>query len=278
MMKQYGEACVMRRRISAFAAAATIMTALIAASCAQTSVASAAKTKPSTPTTAASARIEQKIGDSLRKGSPVFLYFYSDTIKDSKDSLPEVKKAARGGKAEVFEIKAEDSAALRGAYDVQFVPTVFLLRPETGLDAVWVVDIQEKDLSAALSAPAKPNDYQKAISGSLKKKRPHLTFFMADWCGYCMRLLPEVNKFKREYSDCVDVTMVDVDKAPKMVDPHMATGIPVTLLSDGNGVFRLRTGYPHGYDRFTQFYDTLGVDMKSCRKEVKDDGKSGGKS
>ncbi|HOC90815.1 MAG TPA: thioredoxin domain-containing protein [bacterium] len=269
----------MRRRTSAIAAAAVIVMA-IAMWGAQLSEASKEKSKPAKPAPAASAsaRIEQKVGDSLRKGTPVILYFYSDTIKDSRDSLPAVKKAARGGKAEVFEIKAEDNTALRGAYDVQFVPTVFLLRPETGLDAVWVVDIQEKEISSALAAPAKPNEYQKSISNSLKKKRPHLTFFMADWCGYCMRLMPEINRFKREYADCVDVTAVDVDKAPKMVDPHMATGIPVTLLSDGNGVFRLRTGYPHGYDRFTQFYDTLGVDMKSCRKEVKDDGKSGGKS
>lgn len=206
-----------------------------------------------------------RIGNTLRKGRPVFLYFYSDMIDDSLDQKPMVERVAKEKRAEVITIKAEDLPALRNAYEVNYVPTVFLIRPEAGLVAQWVVDIPENELSRALKAKITPNEKQKEIAQAIKDGKPQLVFFMAQWCGYCQALLPEVMKFKTSYSDCVKIVTVDVVQFSTMQDPYMIQGIPVILLADGNGILSHRTGYPAGYDRFKEVFEDMGVDLKSCK-------------
>jgi thiol-disulfide isomerase/thioredoxin len=207
----------------------------------------------------------EKIGIALRKGHPVFLYFYSDSIDDSLEQKPMVERVAKENGAEVFMIKAEDLPALRSSYEVNYVPTVFLIRPEAGLVDQWVVDMSESDLSRAIKAKINPNEKQKEVAQAIKDGKPQLMFFMAKWCGYCQATLPEVMKFKNSYSGCVRIVTVDVDEFPRMQDPYTIQGIPVILLTDGNGIFADRTGYPSDYNTFKKTFEDMGVDLKSCK-------------
>jgi thiol-disulfide isomerase/thioredoxin len=210
--------------------------------------------------------LEQKIGNSLKKGRPVFLYFYSDAIDDSLDQKPVVEKAAKANGADVYAVKTDDYPNLRYAYEVQYVPTVFLIRPDAGLTEMWAVDMEGADLVRALKAKINPNEKQKEIAQAIKDNKPQLIFFMSEWCGYCKATMPEVQKLKSGFPGCVRVVIIDTEEYPEMQDPYMVQGVPVILLAGGAGVFSLRTGYPAGYDEFLETFESMGVDMKKCGK------------
>jgi thiol-disulfide isomerase/thioredoxin len=219
------------------------------------------------------AGIADTIGDVLRADNPVFVYFYSAGIKDSLDQLDTVKKVAKKGNAEVVTVKSEDMPAPYYAYDGQYMPTVILLRPEAGLTNFWEMDLPEEEMAAAVSHKIQPNEKQKQIAEAIKKKKPLLLFFMAKWCGYCQRTIPEVKNFERDYNQCVDAVTIDVDETPEMQEPYMINGVPVLLLFDANGFAQLRTGYPQGYERFKEVFEGMSETVKSCMKAPK---KSGG--
>jgi len=215
-----------------------------------------------------------KVGEALRKGKPVFIYFYSDKIDDSLDQLESVNKVAKSGGAEVFKINSEEYQAPFFAYEAQYAPTVVLIRPDAGLVGFWEVDLPESEMATALARKVKPNDKQKQIAEAIKKKKPQLVFFMAKWCGYCMQTLPKVNKFDKDFANCIETVTIDVDEWPEMQDAYMVNGVPVILLMDSNGVIRLRTGYPSGYERFKSVFEGMDGATKACMAGVKKAGDS----
>lgn len=234
----------------------------------------AAKKPAAKKTQSKTDEVSNSIGDSLRKGKSVFVYFYSTEITDSLDQLDAVKKAAKKGNADVVTVKTEDAAAPYNAYDGQYIPTVLLLRPEAGLTNYWEMDLPEDEMTSAVESKAKPNDKQKQLAEAIKNKKPALLFFMAKWCGYCQKLLPEVKSFEKDYGKCVDAVTVDVDDALDMQEPYMINGVPILVLFDANGFARLRTGYPNGYDRYKQVFEGMSETTKSCMKASKSE-KSG---
>ncbi|MFA6448699.1 MAG: thioredoxin domain-containing protein [bacterium] len=212
------------------------------------------------------------VGEFLRKGKSVFVYFYSSEIKDSIDQLDTVKKAAKKGGAEVVTIKTEDSPAPFYAYEGRYVPTVVLIRPDAGLVGFWEMDLSEEEMADAVTQKLKPNNVQKKIADAIKKKKPQLVFFMAKWCHYCMETLPAVRKFEKDFSDCVEIVLIDIDELPDMQYPYMVNGVPVIFLTDAGGMVKLRTGYPNGYDRFKEVFEGMGGATKSCMAGAKKTG------
>jgi len=136
-------------------------------------------------------RIRKEVKTYISEDKPVLLYFYSKTIEDSRDDIPRLKKAAHEAGGELVEIEALDAPTLRYGYEIEFVPTVFLLHPETGVNRVWVVDLPEDEIKRSLKAKVKPSPSQEKIAEGIHDAMPQLIFFMADWCGYCMRVAPQ---------------------------------------------------------------------------------------
>jgi len=208
-------------------------------------------------------------GEFLRKGKSVFVYFYSKDVKDSLDQLDTVKKAAKKGGAEVVTIKTEDMPAPFYAYEGRYAPTVILLRPDSGLSGFWEMDLPADEMANAVTQKANPNGAQKKIADAIKKQKPQLIFFMAKWCHYCMETLPKVNRFEKDFSKCVETVTIDIDELPEMGEAYMVNGVPVILLTDANGLVKLRTGYPNGYERFKEVFEGMGDSTKSCMAGAK---------
>lgn len=213
--------------------------------------------------------IKKIAGEALAAKKPVFLYFHSETIPDSGEMLPVIKALADAKKAIVVDMEALELDDLRYGYGVEYVPTLILLKPEVGVAAKWVVDIPKKEVEDALSAKVQPIAVEKQIGAAIAKKKPQLYFFMAQWCGYCQRLGPQIEKFQQDFSDRVEVITIDVDRDNngKLKDLYAVGGIPVVLIVDKSGVVVVRTGYPDGYDQYRMYFKALGVDMDKIAKK-----------
>lgn len=205
----------------------------------------------------------EKIADSFARNKSVLLYFYSNSVKDSKADLHKIQEIAAANNAETVEIEALDEDAFRYSYSVEYVPTVFAIRPDSGMVARWMVDLPAKEIEAAISSKSKPVPEQMLIGKAISSKKPQLLFFMAQWCGYCRKLAPEVEKFEKDYSDRVEVVTIDIDRIPyRMKDSYVIDGVPALFITDKNGILVKRTGFPEGYKNYVKYFESLGVDMK----------------
>jgi len=219
--------------------------------------------------------LSNKIGDSLRKGKPVVVFVYSKIISVSKDQIPDIKEIAKKSGADFYDIIVEDYIELRYGYDINYVPTILVFRPDAGLYGMWEVDFSNKEIENALTKNISPNSKQKQISDAIKEKKPVLLFFMAKFCGYCRALSPEIKRFQQDYSKCVDVVTIDVEDYPQLQDPYLVSGVPVLFLVDKDGLARIRTGYPSGYEKYRDGFSLLDPETKACISSAK---KSGEKS
>jgi len=151
------------------------------------------------------------INKALGSNTPVFLYFYADRIKDSKKPMADVQKTAKAHKAVFLSVEAENDMDLRYDYAVEYVPTLIVIKPGVGMSDMFVYDIPMKQIDRSLKKDYKDPGRMKDIQSAVKGKKPTLLFFMADWCGYCQRVLPEVKAFERDYGDQVNIITVDLD-------------------------------------------------------------------
>lgn len=207
--------------------------------------------------------IRDKVANAFSRDKSVLLYFYSDSVKDSKEDLHKIQEIAAANNAETVEVEALDEDSLRYSYSVEYVPTVYAIRPDSGMVARWMVDLPQKEIEASISDKSKPAPEQAIIGKAISSKKPQLLFFMAQWCGYCRKLAPEVEKFEKDYSDRIEVVTIDIDRIPyRMKDSYVIDGVPALFITDKNGILVKRTGYPEGYKNYVKYFESLGVDMK----------------
>ena len=205
-------------------------------------------------------KIRDSIAAKLKKKKKVILYFYAERIKNSRDNLGKVKTLAKKHKAEVITIEAEEEEALRYDYGVEYVPTIFVLRPQMGITHAQVVDLNEKALTQALGKKYTPPKGIKAINSAVKKKQPALVFFMADWCGYCQRIQPEVDQFKNRYGSKVKVVTANIEIAGEIGNSYLIEGVPVLVALDKNGAVYRRINYqPNAFQEFVRVFKELGA-------------------
>lgn len=203
----------------------------------------------------------QQIGEALQAGRQVFLYFHSDLVEGSAEDIPRVEKMADEHGAEVVAIDAMELGDLRYSYGVEYVPSIFLVKPDRGVAGVWIVDFSIDQIEAALKSKVKPTQSQQQFAKGLKEGKPQLLFFMAKWCGYCRHTIPQVEKFQNDFSEDVNTVTINIDHENQVSRNYLVNGVPVVLLLDSNGVIRERTGYPAGYEDFKQFYESIGADL-----------------
>lgn len=61
--------------------------------------------------------------------------------------------------------------------------------------------------------PKRPSEYNVGIdyNTAMQGKKPVLTLFFADWCGYCIRFMPIFEEIGKKYSDQLVLAKVNVE-------------------------------------------------------------------
>ena len=61
--------------------------------------------------------------------------------------------------------------------------------------------------------PKKPSQYDIGIeyNRAMQGKKPVLTLFFADWCGYCIRFMPVFEEISKKYADNLEFSKVNVE-------------------------------------------------------------------
>ena len=75
-----------------------------------------------------------------------------------------------------------------------------------------------------------------SIDEVIKKGKPVIIDFGADWCGPCRAFHPTLEKIAEKYNDVAYIKYVDVDKQPYMCENFPVQAIPtqVFITKDGN--------------------------------------------
>ena len=207
------------------------------------------------------------ITEALNNKQPVFLYFYAERIEKSTQDMDAVEKAAKQNKAVFIPVEAEEDVDMRYDYAVEYVPTVVVLKPGVGAADVFVRDVPVKKLGRTLEKDYKIPGRMKDVNAAVKSDKPTLLFFMADWCGYCQRVIPAVEAFERDYGDQVEIVTVDLDTLARgdIIDyVYAVEGVPVMVALDRSGAVHKRMGYGgDAYAMFKEVFSELGVKDKS---------------
>jgi len=82
----------------------------------------------------------------------------------------------------------------------------------------------------------------KQFNDLVKKGKPFVLDFYADWCGPCQTLLPTVEKLAREYKDDVDILKVNIDKQKDLAQKFKVRSIPTLFFMESNKVKDVHNG------------------------------------
>lgn len=84
--------------------------------------------------------------------------------------------------------------------------------------------------------PKKPSEYNVGIdyNKAMQGKKPVLTLFYADWCGYCIRFMPIFEEISKKYGDKIELAKVNVeDEAYKELVHNIGIGgFPTVYILD----------------------------------------------
>lgn len=84
------------------------------------------------------------------------------------------------------------------------------------------------------------SNFQKEV---LESDLPVLIDFWASWCGPCMMMAPEVEKFAEAHAGSVKVGKVNVDEEPELAGQFGIASIPTILLFKEGKVANTMVGY-----------------------------------
>lgn len=65
--------------------------------------------------------------------------------------------------------------------------------------------------------------------------KPVVLDFTADWCVWCKRLEPTLNKLKEKYVESVEFKTIDRDINPELAQQYGIEGLPTLVFLDKNG-------------------------------------------
>jgi len=79
------------------------------------------------------------------------------------------------------------------------------------------------------------------FSELIKKGKPVLIDFYADWCGPCQSLLPLITELAEEHKEDIEIVKVNVDLNPELSQKFQVRSIPALFfLKDGEIVDRIQ--------------------------------------
>ncbi|MFC0185153.1 thioredoxin [Pseudarcicella hirudinis] len=154
-----------------------------------------------------SADFAQKI-QSLDKEKPVFVYCLSGGRSKAASDL-----LRQNGFKEVID--------LQGGY----LKWTSLNKPVEG--------------SKAEKSTAEGSFSKEHIDKLVKEHKIVIMDFFATWCGPCLKMMPDVQKLKKEYEGKVLIQTIDSDQNKKIVEAYKVDEIPTFLIfKDGKQVMR----------------------------------------
>ena len=88
----------------------------------------------------------------------------------------------------------------------------------------------------AMPAGKKPSEYEvgKDYNSVIKKSKPVLVLFYADWCRYCIRFMPIYEQAAEKYGEDLEFAKVNVEdkKYEKLVRESKISGFPTVMILD----------------------------------------------
>ncbi|MFH1539592.1 MAG: thioredoxin family protein [bacterium] len=204
----------------------------------------------------------EHISSSLEKGRGVLLYFYADDIPDSLDHFPAFQKLAEKhpDKIDVYKINAQENRTLQNIFGVEYAPTTVAIKPEQGVVRTDEVDLKPKAVGRILLKDYKVPWMDLVVRG-IAAGKPSLLFFITEWCGYCRMLMPQVERFRSDFGERVNVQIIDTEREKKIADEYLVFGVPVIVIVDSDGLFRDRLSYPAGYDDYVKVMNSIGAKL-----------------
>ncbi|MEW6200654.1 MAG: thioredoxin family protein [bacterium] len=193
----------------------------------------------------------------------VILYFYSDKVSESLKSVQPLRSLVNKHKDKVtfYQIEADKNRRTTEIYSVQYVPTVFILRPEEGIVRSFEIDVDLNLIEKIIEKKERSLRGAEIIAHGIAAGKPSLLFFMADWCFYCQKMRPAIEKFKADFGDKVNVHTINIDYEI-VSEEYLVFGVPDVVILDSLGLIIDRYGFPAGYDTFLKTFRTLGVELK----------------
>ncbi|WP_018124405.1 TlpA family protein disulfide reductase [Desulfovibrio oxyclinae] len=112
--------------------------------------------------------------------------------------------------------------------------------------------------SAAEYPVLDPSAMEAKLSES--KGTPTLVVFWATWCPPCMKEIPELERYKREAGDSVDILAISVNDGPEQIDKFFGGETPLDVYRATEGLLRKRriSGIPR-----SDFYNASGEHLYS---------------
>lgn len=100
-----------------------------------------------------------------------------------------------------------------------------------------VVGLSVKSCMAILpKTNMRPSDYDIGLTFDKAKlqDKPILAVFYADWCTYCVKFMPRLDKVRNIYRDDINVVLIDVEnpKNRTLVEEYKISGFPTVYIVD----------------------------------------------
>ena len=105
-----------------------------------------------------------------------------------------------------------------------------------------------------------PSDYKVGVpfETAIKGDKPIVALFYVDWCGYCMRFMPQFKTIESLYKTKYNFLMVNVEDASKasFVRDYAISGFPAVYIIDPK------------YDNRILLNNAIYMDLPKFRKEL----------
>ena len=73
----------------------------------------------------------------------------------------------------------------------------------------------------------------------INQNKPVLVNFSANWCGYCVKILPVLEELKNRVGDKANIIEIDIDKDSQVANTYNIRAVPTIIISK-NGEIRWR--------------------------------------
>lgn len=114
---------------------------------------------------------------------------------------------------------------------------VILNIPKLGYPLIWINKIMTGSWPSVSTDRALISyDYTpERLAAALKSGKPTVLEFAADWCAFCIKMVPIVDEFRGKYEGRINVITVNMDKEKDLKNRYNIRGLPSFIIFDKDG-------------------------------------------